>query len=263
MHAIKDLSVQDAVAAYSKNALPQLYAGSYLLVFAFGALSAIILAIWYKSDEPSPTPVHVAVSDEKPRSVMTVMSQPISLAAIANNVIGGVVMIMVMTAAPLAAVNCGQTVEDGANVIQWHLVGMFAPSLFAGQLIKRIGLTRVLYVGMFLSAACAAVAIHSTSITSFYVALLLLGVGWNFMFVGGTLLLAESYRPSERAAVQGSAEALRGALTAIAALSTGPLLQHVGWSGINFAVFPLIAMAAAMTFVWRRSQLRAVNTVLG
>ncbi len=121
--------------------------------------------------------------------MIVVFAQPISFAALANNVIGGVVMMFVMTAAPLAAVACNHSIDDGANIIQWHLVGMYAPSFVAGRLIARFGMPTVLYTGMVLSSMCGVVAALSTTLPAFYVALLCLGIGWNFMFVGGTTLL--------------------------------------------------------------------------
>ena len=157
----------------------------------------------------------------------------------------------VMTAAPLAAVACQHTIDDAANIIQWHLVGMFAPSFFAGALIKRFGLTRILLAGMVLNALCVVAAVASTGLVAFYVALLCLGIGWNFMFVGGTTLLAESYRPSERAKTQGVAELMRYAATAFATLAAGPVLGAAGWTLVNLAILPVIGLAAAMTLWWR------------
>jgi len=187
------------------------------------------------------------------------MRQPISLAAIANNVIGGATMMLVMTAAPLAAVACGHGIGDGANIIQWHLVGMYAPSFFTGHLIKRFGLPPVLFAGMALTLACTAIAIASTSVVAFYLALFCLGLGWNFMFVGGTTLLAQSHRPAERARVQGVAEMIRYGVTALATLAAGPLLEHYGWAEVNLAILPLVAIAALMTLAWVRSEKRAAS----
>ena len=124
---------------------------------------------------------------------------------LANNVIGGVLMIVLMTAAPLAAVGFQHSIDQGASIIQWHLIGRFAPSLFVGRLITRFGMPPILFTGMALSAPCGVIAIASTSLVAFYLALLCLGVGCNFMFVGGTTLLASSHLPSERARVQGVA----------------------------------------------------------
>jgi MFS family permease len=142
------------------------------------------------------------------------------------------------------------TIDDGANIIQWHLVGMYAPSLFAGGLIKRYGLTRMLFAGMGLNVLASLAAMASTSLPAFYIALFCLGVGWNFMFVGGTTLLAQSYRPAERAQAQGAGEFLRYAATAVATLAAGPALARFGWAALNAAMLPVVLLAAAMTLWW-------------
>ncbi|MBN8945381.1 MAG: MFS transporter [Rhizobiales bacterium] len=250
-----------ALAAWSKDLYPVLFAGSYLMVFLLGLASAALLAVGYRD-----VPLHAGTPqgfDLPARPLATVMRQPIFLAAAANNVIGGAVMMLIMTAAPLAAVACSHSIDDGANIIQWHLVGMFGPSFFAGRLIGRFGLTTVLFAGMVLNLACAVVAVASTSLTAFYIALFCLGVGWNFMFVGGTTLLARSYRPAERASAQGAAEILRYGLTAIATLGAGPLLEIYGWSRLNIVILPLILAAAVMTFIWARQERRATLAQAG
>ena len=237
-----------ALAVWSKSFFPTLFAGSYLMVFVLGLASAVLLAAGYRDAE-----VHDAAFtavDGPRRSLWTVFRQPISLAALANNVIGGVVMMFVMTAAPLAAVACHHSIDNGANIIQWHLVGMFAPSFVAGRLIERFGMPLVLFTGMVLSAACGLIAAASTTLVAFYIALLCLGIGWNFMFVGGTTLLASSHLPSERARVQGTAELIRNGFTAVATLAGGPVLERFGWTELNIAILPLLAIAAAMTFAW-------------
>ena len=160
----------------------------------------------------------------------------------------------IMTAAPLAAVGCPHSIDDSANIIQWHLVGMFAPSFFAGRLISRFGMPAVLFSGMALSAACGVIAMASMSLVAFYVALLCLGVGWNLMFVGGTTLLASSHLPSERARVQGMAEFIRYGFTAVATLAAGPVLERFGWAELNAIIFPLLVIAALMTAVWVRAR---------
>lgn len=239
-----------ALAVWSKNLFPALFAGSYLMVFVLGLLSALLIGVGYRDAEAPGASTDTALRPA--RNLWTVFRQPISLAALANNVIGGVVMMFVMTAAPLAAVGCQHSIDDGANIIQWHLVGMFAPSFFAGRLIKRFGMPAVLFSGMALSAACGVIAMASTTLVAFYLALLCLGVGWNFMFVGGTTLLASSHLPSERARVQGVAELIRYGFTAVATLAAGPVLERFGWAELNAVIFPMLAIAAAMTAVWVR-----------
>ena len=240
-----------ALAAWSKDLFPVLFAGSYLMVSALGLASALLLVALYRDVAAAHGESGGAALPARPLGI--VMRQPISLAAIANNVIGGAVMMLVMTAAPLAAVGCGYAIDDGANIIQWHLVGMYAPSFFAGHLIKRFGLPSVLFSGMALTLACGGIAVASASLVAFYLALFCLGVGWNFMFVGGTTLLAQSHRPAERARVQGVAEMIRYGVTAVATLAAGPLLEHAGWEAVNVVILPLVAVAALMTLGWVRA----------
>lgn len=240
-----------ALAAWSKNLFPTLFAGSYLMVFLLGVGSMIVLAFGFRDVEAEKIPADEAAAA---RSLTTVFRQPISLAALANNVIGGVVMMFVMTAAPLAAVANHHSIDDGANIIQWHLVGMFAPSFVAGHLIKRYGMPSVLFAGMLLSAVCTFIAAASSSLPAFYAALLCLGVGWNFMFVGGTTLLASSHTPAERAKVQGVAELIRNIFTAAASLVAGPILERFGWVDLNLVNVPLLIVAAAPTLFWMSAQ---------
>ncbi len=242
------------LASWSADLFPVLFAGSYVMVCLLGLASAALLWLGYQDALPEPLELHD--HEQPPRKLLTIFNQPISLAALSNNVIGGVVMMFIMTATPLAAVASNHSINDGASIIQWHLVGMYAPSLFAGRLIALFGLPPILFLGMALSAACGLIAQFSDSLTAFYIALLFLGVGWNFMFVGGTTLLTSSYHPSEKARVQGVAEFIQYTFTAFATLAAGPLLQLLGWKGMNNIVFPLIAVSAIITLRWMRADRR-------
>ncbi len=246
------------LASWTKDILPEIFAGSYLLIAFLGLGSMVLFAIAFKDSRTHALPVAQDTMGQQ-RSLKEIFIQPISWAAVANNVVGGVVMMLLMTAAPIAAVMSGHSIDDGAGMIQWHLVGMYAPSLFAGALITRFGLARIVSAGMVLTAACSLVALTSLSVPAFYVALLCLGIGWNFMFVGGTTLLARSYLPSERAKVQGVSEMVRAATSAIASLAAGPLLQWLGWKQLNLLSLPLVIVAAAMTYYWIRDERRALT----
>ncbi len=242
-----------ALAAWAKDLFPAAtFAGAYLMVALLGLASALLL-IAYRDQDGVPA-AETQASGLPARPLGIVMRQPIFVAALANNVVGSVSMMFVMTAAPLAAVACQHSIADGASIMQWHLVGMYAPAFFAGALINRLGLPRVLGMGMALNAACSLIAMQSTSLAAFHAALFCLGVGWNFMFVGGTTLLAQSYRPAERARVQGAAEMLRYATTALATLAAGPALQRLGWETLNAAMLPIVGLAAVMTGWWALSR---------
>ncbi len=242
-----------ALAAWAKDLFPAAtFAGAYLMVALLGLASALLLIAYRDQDGVPAAETQAGGLPARPLGV--VMRQPIFVAALANNVVGSVSMMFVMTAAPLAAVACQHSIADGASIMQWHLVGMYAPAFFAGALINRLGLPRVLGMGMALNAACSLIAMQSTSLAAFHAALFCLGVGWNFMFVGGTTLLAQSYRPAERARVQGAAEMLRYATTALATLAAGPALQRMGWETLNAAMLPIVGLAAVMTGWWALSR---------
>lgn len=248
--------VGPALAAWSKDWFPAaLFAGAYLVVAAMGLLSMLVLIRFYRDQVDSAAPAASVAADAAPARPLAVIARtPVFMASVANNVAGSMVMMFIMTAAPLAAVACHHGIDDGAAIIQWHLVGMYAPSFFAGRLIQRFGLGRVLLAGLGMNLSCALIAMVSTTLPAFYVALLLLGVGWNFMFVGGTTLLAQSYTPAERAKTQGLAELMRYAATALATLGAGPLLARFGWETLNAAILPVLLLSALVTARWMLAQ---------
>ena len=243
-----------AIAAWSADMMQPLpFAGSYAVVAVFGALSVVVLALAYR--EP-PAAVHAAAAvDNLPaRPLGEIVRQPVFLASFANNGIGNAVMMFMMTATPIAAVACQHTITQGAQIIEWHLVGMYAPSFFSGWLLQRFGNPVMLVSGIALSAIAAIVALCSTALPAFYIALLCLGVGWNFMFVGGTTLLTSSYRPAERARTQAASEFSTAVLTALATLAAGQVLNQWGWQGVNVAVLPALAVALMVTLAWQRRE---------
>ncbi len=245
-----------AIAAWSSDLMvAQPFAGSYAVVSVFGLATVLLLAFGYRE---RPVQAAAAAAGRRAatlpaRPLAEIARQPVFLAAFANNGIGNAVMMFVMTATPIAAVACSHTITQGAQIIEWHLVGMYAPSFFSGWLLQRFGRGPMLMCGIGLAAAGLLVALASTALPAFYAALLCLGVGWNFMFVGGTTLLAESYRPAERARTQALAEFSAAALTALATLAAGQVLYRYGWQAVNLAVLPALAVALLVTLGWQRS----------
>lgn len=254
-----------ALAAWSRDWLaPVTFAGSYALVTLLGLASMALVLAGYRNAGPAAAanasagaPAKAGASEPGARPLLRIVRQPIFMAALANNAIGYMVMMFVMTATPIAAVACGHTIGDGARIIEWHLVGMYAPSFFTARLIARFGVLRIVGAGIVLSAACGAIALSSTDLPHFYAALACLGVGWNFMFVGGTTLLAQSYRPSERAKTQATSEFTTFACTALASLTAGQLLARFGWSAVSASILPALAVAAGVTLVYAWSRARA------
>ncbi|MCY1546601.1 Riboflavin transporter RfnT [compost metagenome] len=171
------------------------------------------------------------------------LSQPLLLTSILGAAVGYSVVIMVMTATPLAMLGCGLPGNSVTPVIQWHVVGMFAPSFFTGHLVKRFGAPRIMQTGFVLLLAHVAVALSGLELLHFVSALVLLGVGWNFAFVGGTALLTQTYRPAEQLKVQAINEFLVFGLVATASLSAGWLYDSAGWAALNLAVVPFLLLA--------------------
>jgi len=153
---------------------------------------------------------------------------------------------MMMTAAPLAMVMCHHSVGDAALGIQWHMIGMYAPSFFTGALITRFGLRAVVATGLVLIAAAATIGVLGVALWNFWVALALLGIGWNFAFVGATTLVTECHGPRERNKVQAFNDFLIFGSMAIGSFSSGALLASYGWTAVNEVVFPVVFVAGLL-----------------
>ncbi len=227
------------------------FVGSYLAqaalsVAALGLLSQVRL-------KPA-----ASVAAGTARSVRELLSQPLLLISILGAAVGYSVMIMVMTATPLAMLGCGLPGQSVTPVIQWHVVGMFAPSFFTGHLVKRFGAPRIMQTGFVLLLGHVTVALSGLAFLHFASALVLLGVGWNFAFVGGTALLTQTYRPAEQLKVQAINEFLVFGLVAASSLSAGWLYDRYGWSTLNLAVVPFLALAllASIGTEWKALRLR-------
>ncbi|WP_281168333.1 MFS transporter [Thalassospira lucentensis] len=167
---------------------------------------------------------------EPARALKTVLGQPAIIIAIFAGALGYAVMSFVMTATPLAILDCDYVFGDAAFIIQWHVVGMYAPGFFTGNLIKRFGALKVIQTGAILNFVCLAVALSGEDLlANFWVSLVILGIAWNFMFVGATTFLTENYRPSEQARVQAINEFVVFGTVAIGSLSAGTIYAASGW----------------------------------
>lgn len=222
-----------------------LFVGSYL---AQGALSLSALAILSQVEL---RPVAVAHAAE-PRPLLAILAQPVLQAAVLGTAVGSTVMIMVMTATPLAILGCGLPGSSVTPIIQWHVIGMFAPSFFTGSLVKRYGAPRVMQVGFVLLLGHVVITLLGVEFLHFLSALILLGVGWNFAFIGGTALLTQTYRPAEQLKVQAVNELVIFGLVAVATLSAGWLYDRFGWITLNLTVVPLLAIALLSTVAIER-----------
>ena len=197
--------------------------------------------------------VHLDRLQAKARPLSHIASQPKFIVALICAMLGYGVMSLVMTATPLAMHHHAHSFDDTAFVIQWHVLGMFVPSFFTGHLIRRFGIVRILFAGALFGIACVVVNLNGTSYWHFWVALVLLGISWNFLFIGGTTLLTETYRPEERAKTQAANDFLVYTTITISSLSAGALQHHLGWQAVNMGVIPLLVIILA-SIVWLSSR---------
>jgi len=191
-------------------------------------------------------PPVVASPRSEGRPLTEIIGKSRFVVAVGCGVASYVVMNMMMTAAPLAMVACQHSVGDAVLGIQWHVIGMYAPSFFTGALISRFGLRAIVATGLALISAAAALGALGTALWNFWAALALLGIGWNFAFVGATTLVTECHRPHERNKVQAFNDFLIFGSMAVGSFSSGVLLAHYGWTAVNEAVFPVVVMAALL-----------------
>ncbi len=230
---------------WSVNAFePILFVGGYVVVIC---LSMITIAMLQGISIPRPTSVGISIQG---RPLGQIMRQPVFIVAVISAMFGYAVMTLVMTATPLAMKFCGFGFNDTATVIQFHALAMFAPSFFTGHLIKKFGVLHIIVAGTLLNAGSMAVNMMGIEFYNFWLGLVLLGLGWNFMFVGGTTLLTEAYRPEEKSKVQAANDFIVFGTVATASFSSGALQDAIGWSAVNAAVaLPMcIAFAAVVWF---------------
>jgi MFS family permease len=204
-------------------------------------------------DIPVPS---AAEQSAKSRPLSQIMAQPVFVVAVLGAAIGQGVMNLLMTATPLAMGVCGHPYSAAATVISWHIIGMFGTSFFTGNLIKRFGVLQVMFAGVLLLFVCVGIALSGISIPHFWFALVLLGVGWNFLFIGGTTLITEACAPSERAKTQGANDLCIFVVMATSSFSSGLLLETNGWHMLNWLALPFIAVAAAAV-LWLLARGRA------
>jgi len=164
-------------------------------------------------------------------------------------------MNLLMTSAPLAMVMCNHSVSEAALGLQWHVLGMYAPSFVTGTLIIRYGTERIAALGLVVIVAAAAIGMAGLSLWNFWVGLTLLGVGWNFAFIGATTMVTQCHRPNERNKVQAFNDFLVFGSMAIASFSSGQLLANFGWATVNQVVFPVVLIAAVL-LAWGTLQVR-------
>ncbi len=234
------------------------FLGTYLAVIALNVIG--IFLFWFLD---IPKPAQPEDGAPKARSRMELLRSPVIAVSVICATVSYALMNLVMTSSPLAVVGCGFETADAANVVSAHVLAMYAPSFFTGHLIARFGATRIVGLGLAILAASGAVAMTGVELEHFFVAMILLGIGWNFGFIGATTMLAAHHTPEERGRVQGMNDLIVFGGVFLASLSSGGLMNCVGsdaqtgWQLVNLAMLPFLVLAGA-ALIWLAARPREV-----
>jgi MFS family permease len=222
------------LASKTRSLMDAPFAGAYLALAVVALLSMALLA--YVRFPPTPTKSSVSGG----RPLAEIMRQPVFIVAAAAGALGYGVMNLLMAATPIAMQVCGLPFSDVAWVLEWHVIGMFAPGFFTGHLIKRFGTLPIMAVGLALSVTCVLIALSGVEFQQFLMALFLLGLGWNFLFTSATTLATTTYRPEEKDKAQGALNFCVFGVLAITSLTSGVLVTTQGWTLLNMgSLIPL------------------------
>lgn len=234
-----------ALARRGVTLFSQPYVGSFCLL---ALVSLMAIGVLVKVRIPAPTQ-SIDTVQEQGRPWRRIVHQPTYLVALFGALTGYGVMILAMTATPIAMTHAQHTLADSASVIQLHVLGMFVPSFFTGTLIARFGALRIMGAGIGVLASHVLMTMTGTGFTSFAAALILLGLGWNFLYLGGTTLLTTTYRPVEKARAQATNDMVIFVVGLICSFSAGGLVHAVGWQQLNLFFLPWLGVAAAAV-IW-------------
>ena len=227
---------------FSKDLLEVAFLGSFLSLIVLAFLAILILL---RLDLPMPS------HEERhgpARPLGSIMRQPVFIVAVLGSTTAYGVMNLLMAAAPLAMQMCAHPFNAAVLVIEWHIIAMFAPAFVTGWLIARFGVLQVMFAGVMLMFAAVAVAVSSISVTAFWTAMVLVGVAWCFLFVGGTTLLTECYKPAEKAKTQGIHDLLIYVTMGTTSVSSGAILYKHGWNTLNYSALPLLTVTTIAIF---------------
>jgi MFS family permease len=237
------------LAARTRDIYSVPFAGAYLALAAVALLSMTILSFIRFPQIPAKS-----VSREG-RPLLEIMRQPLFIVAAASGSLGYGVMNLLMAATPIAMQQCGLPFSDAAFVLQWHVIGMFAPGFFTGHLIKRFGPLPIMGTGIVLYLLCISIALSGVDLHQFMGALLLLGVGWNFLFTGATTLSLSAYRPEEKDRAQGALNFCIFATLAVSSFASGVLVTTRGWHLLNIgSLLPVALTASALLWLALRQR---------
>ncbi|MET3465700.1 MFS transporter [Variovorax atrisoli] len=241
------------LAKATREAFAVPFAGAYIALAAVALLSMVVMHFI----EFPPAPARKESGGG--RSLSEIARQPVFIVAAAAGALGYGVMNLLMAATPIAMQICSLPFSDAALVLEWHVIGMFAPGFFTGHLIRRFGALPVMGAGLLLNLGCIAVALSGVELHHFIVALFLLGVGWNFLFTGSTTLSLTAYAPEERDRAQGALNFCVFATLALTSFASGVLVTTQGWQLLNVgSLVPVVLTGAALLWLARRK--RAVRS---
>ncbi|NNL77441.1 MAG: MFS transporter [Desulfobacterales bacterium] len=235
------------LAKWSRQLLAEEFAGSYAILTSI-YLIAFSIAFFLRIPRPGST-----TQSAGGRPLVEIARQPAYFVAVASAMVGYGVMNFIMIATPLAMHDYAHPFSDTAFVIQWHVFGMFAPSFFTGQLIRKFGAASIMLAGVLLLGLCVGINFTGTTVIHFWSSLILLGLGWNFLFVAATTQLTETYSPNEKSKAQALNDFIVFGTVTLTSLSSGAVQNILGWKTINTAVIPFLVLIALANF-WLHSK---------
>ena len=234
------------LASATRDALPQPFAGAYLSLVGLALLALVLMS--FIRFAPLQPPGGMARAG---RPLHEIARQPVFIVAVAACSLGYGVMGLLMSATPIAMSQCAHPFSAAALVLEWHVLGMFVPSFFTGHLIKRIGALAVMALGLLLNVVCVLIALNGIDLAHFLAALVTLGVGWNFLFIGGTTLATETYRPEERTQTQALVDFCVYTTMTLSTFGSGALVTSGGWRAMNLGtLLPLALLGTALGWLW-------------
>ena len=245
------------LASATRDALPVAFAGAYAALVGVALLALLTLAFIRFPPLPQPSAARPG------RPLREIARQPVFIVSVAACALGYGVMNLLMAATPIAMAQCAHPFKSTALVLEWHVLGMFVPSFFTGSLIKRFGCLPVMGAGVVLNALCIVVALSGVDLMRFLAALFVLGVGWNFLYIGGTTLFTETYRPEEKTTAQAAMDTVIYTTMTVTSFSSGALITTQGWTWLNIgSLVPVLLTGLALWWLamhQRLAQNRAVR----
>ena len=232
------------LASATRDALPVAFAGAYAALVGVALIALVVISFVRFPPLPKPTLAQPG------RPLREIARQPVFIVAVVGCALGYGVMNLLMAATPIAMSQCAHPFKSTALVLEWHVLGMFVPSFFTGSLIKRFGCLPVMGVGVVLNAVCIAVALSGVELMQFIIALLALGVGWNFLFIGGTTLFMQAYRPEEKTTAQAAMDTVIFSTMTVTSFSSGALVTTSGWTWLNLgSIVPVLLTGTALLWL--------------